>query len=239
LKQVFEFIRKLGNWLFRIFIWLLLEPKKFWITLLPFLVGFIFLLALPAGIFNGLYFYDTLETRFRLTGLILELLGICAVVYGLNDTLKLFLGKHLLHIIPEWFKRLPKFRNNHRLGVNPVNGALGLRGALLTTKIPAPTSTIENRVSFLEEQIKQVRSQAFKDRIYFENKYKTLVDALNTERSEREDGDKQAQQDLKEFAVGDAFIELMGVIWLFFGAIFATASTELAKLFGCIQQTVC
>ena len=107
-----------------------------------------------------------------------------------------------------------------------------MSGALLTTKIPATNSTIENRVAFLEEQIEQVHSQALENRICCENKYKTLLDALNTERSEREGGDKKAQQALKEFAVGDVFIELMGVIWLITGAISATASTELAKLFG-------
>ena len=233
MKQVFEFIGKLGNWLFRIFLWLFLEPRKFWITLLPFLVGFIFLLALPAGIFNGLYFYDTLENRFRLTGLFLELLGIFSVVYGLNKTLKLHLGKNLLRIILEWFKQFPKFRNNLPTVECSINwNEEGETFLMDLPTSPEPNSSIENRVAFLEEHIKRVASQVQENKRYCGNEFKKLSDALNAERNERESGDNQVKQVIKESAVEDAYIELMGVIWLFFGAIFATASTELAKIFG-------
>jgi hypothetical protein len=98
--------------------------------------------------------------------------------------------------------------------------------------VSSPNSSIKNRVTFLEEQIKQVNLQAHKDRIHFENELKKLSDALNEERNERESGDNQVKQDIKESAVEDVYTELMGIIWLFIGAISATASTELAKFFG-------
>jgi hypothetical protein len=116
-RQVIEFLRKLGNWLFLFFIWIIVEPKKFWITLLPLVIGVIFCWLIPAGIFNGPILNDTLDTRFRLTGLFLEVSGMITVVYGLNETLKLHLGKNLLHIILEWLNRFPKFGvNSHIVG---------------------------------------------------------------------------------------------------------------------------
>lgn len=232
MRQVIEFLINLKNWLARFFIWLIVEPKKIWFTLLPIFIGFIIILFIPAGIFNYSFICDTLETRFRLTGLFLELSGIISVVYGLNKTLKLHLGKNLLHIILEWFKQFPKFRDDSRTVVNSINATLGLSGALSTTKIPAPNSSIENRVAFLEEHIQRVVSQIQENKRYCENEFKKLSHALNAERNERESGDNQVKQDIKESALEDAYIELTGIFWLFTGAISATASTELAKIFG-------
>jgi hypothetical protein len=167
-----------------------------------------------------------------LTGLILELLGIFSVVLGLNKTLKLHLGKNLQQIVLEWFKRFPKFlENQHGIELSSHMTAQDNCSAFITFG-PNQNSAIEDRVTRLEEQFNQVSFQAHKDRILFENEFKKLSDALNAERNERESGDNQVKQDIKESAVEDVHIELMGVIWLFTGAISATASTELAKLFG-------
>lgn len=232
MRQFIEFLRTLGNWLARFFRWLLVEPKTIWITLLPIFIGVIIILFIPAGIFNYSFICDTLETRFRLTGLFLELSGIFSVVYGLNKTLKLHLGKNLLNIILEWFKRFPKFRDKPHIVETSINSMLDVFVSSSSTKIPAPNSSIEIRVAFLEEHMNRVESQVQGNKTHSENELKKLSDALNAERNERESGDNQVKQDIKESAVGDVYIELMGIIWLFIGAFFATASTELAKLFG-------
>lgn len=218
-----DWIKKFGRFIIGTVRWLW-EAKIVWITLLPFVGAFLFIWQTSAG---------TWEFRFRLTGLILELLGIGAVVYGLNETLKLHLGKNLLHIILEWFKRFPKFGDNPHIVISSINASLlGLSGSLHATNIPAPNSSIEKRVAYLEEHIKGVLSQVQENKIRSENELKKLSDALNAERNERESGDNQVKQDIKESALEDAYIELMGIFWLFTGAISATASTELAKCFG-------
>lgn len=233
MRQVIEFLRTLGNWLARFFKWLLVEPKNFWITLLlPFFVGVIVCWFIPAGISNETKLIDILETRFRLTGLFLELSGIISVVYGLNKTLKLHLDKNLLRITLEWFKRCPKFLENQRVIELSEHMTAQDNCSAFITFGPNQNSAIEDRVTRLEEQFNQVSFQANRDRIFFENEFKKSSDALNAERNERESGDNQVKQDIKESAVEDAYIELMGIVWLFTGAISATASTELAKIFG-------
>lgn len=233
MRQITEFLKKLGNWLFRFFRWFFAEPLLFWITLIVIFLGVIFIWFIPVGIFNGPNFYDILETRFRLTGLILEVLGIGTVVCGLIKNLKLFEHAHPLEIIPKWFKRFPKF-GRPRTIVGSMNATLGLSDSCYAIGIASlgQNTSIENRVDFLEKQNIQIFDQLHKNRIHFENEFKKLSDALNAERNERESVHKQAQHDLREFAVGDVYIELMGIIWLIIGAISATASTELAKLFG-------
>jgi hypothetical protein len=231
-RQIIEFFRKLRKWLPLVLRWLIIEPKIFWFTLLPFIFSGVFIWIIPAGILNNSIFCDTLEKRFQFMGLFLELSGIVLVVYGLNKTLKLYLGKHLFHFFPKWIKRFPKFG-----GLPIISGYMNAREngydtcqAVVTTS-PPPDMSVENRVELLEKQYQKVWSQVQSNRFQFENEIKKLSDGLIAERKERERGDLQAQHSLKEFALGDVQLELMGVIWLFSGAIFATASTELALLF--------
>lgn len=233
MRQQIEFMRKIVNWLFRIFIWLIIEPKEFWITLLlPIFVGVIVCWFNPVGISNEPELIDILEKRFRFTGLALELSGIGTVVYGLNETLKLFLGEHLLHIIPKWFKRFPKFRDDSRTIKGSTTFTLKpATGSAFGTSTLTPNSSIENRVTFLEEQLEQVHLQLYKNRIDFENELKKLSDAFNSERNTREDKDKQAKEVHKEFVVREVYTELMGIIWLIMGASLATVSKELASIF--------
>ncbi len=219
---------KILSWVFRIILWIIVEFKGLWITLLPISLGVVFCWLIPVGIFNGPILCDTIDTRFRLTGLILEVLGIFTVVYGVIATLKLFNADSLWKIFLKKFKQFPKLVKNHQ---EHLSSSLSFKGALSTFVIKdssAPDLSIENRLTFLEEQMKQIQGS----KIYLEKKLLVAISDLGTERSEREAGDKQAQHALKKFAIGDIYIELMGIIWLIFGAIFATASTELAKYFG-------
>lgn len=235
MRRIIEFLKKLGNWLFRIFRWLINEFKLIWITLLPILVGVIFCLFIPTSIFNGPILCDTLESRFRLTGLILEVLGIGTVVYGLIKNLKLFERTHLLGIIIEKFKRFPKFKKHHHtLSASLISSIANVSGNLSVRVSPASNAPIEDRVAYLEEQIKQVQSQAFDNKALFEKKLKKLSDDFADDSLKRDIDDEKAKQDFKEYVVGDAYIELMGIIWLIIGAISATASTELAKAFWLI-----
>jgi hypothetical protein len=232
-----EITARIGNWLLRFFRWFFIEPKYVWFALLPFFVAFLFWLLFPIGLFNGSILKVSLETRFRLSGLFLELSGIVAVVCGITKNLKSFDDKTLLQfyliLFTQWAKRYPKFIEEPHVSECSISVALGnatLSGHAFSSI--APSSSIENRITFMEEQVKQLYLQIHQDKTYFENNYKKLSDALNAERSEREAGDNHFHHELKELATGDVHIELMGIIWLIFGTSFATASTELAKYFG-------
>lgn len=233
MKQSIEIMIKIGNWLFRIIRWLLTEYKKIWFTLLPFIVVAIFCWLMPVGIFNGPILCDTLDTRFRLAGLFLEVFGIGTVVCGIIATLKLFDENHWWEKILGGFRRFPRFVEEPHIIVGSMSAALdGVTGSFLMSTTLAPNSSIEDRVTFLENQLKQMHLQVHKNGIHVENEFKKLSDVINVERSERETGEMQAQHALKKFAIEDIYTELMGIVWLISGAIFASASTELAKLFS-------
>jgi hypothetical protein len=219
-----------GNWLPRILWWFVYELKELWFTLLPFVIGIIFCWLIPAGIFNGPILCDTLETRIRLTGLFLEVLGICTVVYGINQNLKLFVADNLWKRIQKRFERFPKLVENHRVieGLLSCATASDSASAFITCG-PGPNSSLEYRITRLEEQFNQVSLQVHEYKIYTEKEFKKLSEALDAERRKREAMDNQIRYELKESAVGDFSTELMGIVWLIFGAISATAATELAN----------
>jgi hypothetical protein len=232
-RQVIEFIRKLGNWLFRIYKWLIFEFKLFLITVFPLIVGYIFIKLIPLGLLKTSFFLDDIECRFRGIGLFLELLGIGTVIFGLNNSLNLFESSPILGNIIEKFKRFPKFKISHlTLSASPCVSIESLLGTMSVRVSPPSNATIEDRVVFLEEEMKRALSQIQENKTNSDKELKKLLDALNAERSEQESRHKQVQQSLKEFAVGDVYIELMGIAWLITGAISATASTEWAKLLG-------
>jgi len=215
MQQMIDWIRNIGFWIIRVFRWLC-EAKKVWITLFS-IVGVFFFWYISAGKW---------EVCFRLTGLTLELLGIGTIVCGLNDTLKLFERTHLLDIIPKWIKRFPKFEDK-----NTITAAVNVTCPMpsisaFVTSTPPPNTLIEERIARLEESLNSVHSQIFEN----QEKIKNLSLALSNERHDRETGDGKSYQKLKEFAVEGLYLEAMGVIWLIFGALFATASTELACL---------
>lgn len=232
MKQPIKIMMKIGNWLLRIIQWFAIEPRKIWSTLPPFIVGYIFCFLIPAGFFNGSILCDTLDTRFRLTGLFFEVLGIGTVVYGILATLKLFDENHWEKILGS-FRRFPKFTEESRMIIGSINATLdrGTASFSMSTTL-APNLPIEDRVTFLEDQLKQMHLQIRENRSQVENELKKLSDTINVERTERKAGDIQAQHVLKKFAIEDIYTELIGIVWLISGAILATASTELAKLFS-------
>ena len=224
MEPMINWVKKFGRWIIRIFKWLW-EAKKVWLTLLSIV-----------GVLLFWYMYiGNWEDRFRFTGLTLEILGIGTVVHGLNETLKLFERTHPISIISAWFKRFPKFEDKNNDITISLNGNFintSLDSALSLTSYSAPNISLDRRVALLEESLNQTKSQIFVIQQMLKRENQNMSEALTNESHEREIGDEKAQQKLKEFAIDGLAIEMMGVVWLVFGAIFATLSKELVEWFN-------
>ena len=206
MEPIIDSIKKFGRWIIRVVKWL--WKRK---------IVFIALILLVGAIFSSWYMPmpdKTSADRFRYTGLALELLGIGTVACGLYETLKSSKST-LRDIILEPFKEFPKLRDNSPVVV-PMNGqseipaltSLGLGTPL------APNSSVEERVTFLEELLKQVRLQAHENRTNVENEFKKSTNALNAERSEREVSVEKVRQMFDKFAIDGIAIEAIGVVCL-------------------------
>lgn len=195
--------------------------RKVWITLL----------AIAAAFFLGWCVTWPLsepgwEPRLRLTGLILQLLGIGTVAKGLHDTRKRFERRGLWESWRASRKRFPPFKADYSY---VGSGSVRLAGVGALTGFGTVSATTD-RIGALERQVEQHDAliRGLQGRIEQESRERKT--ALDSERSERLVQDEVTRKKLEDEAAGGLHLEVMGVVWLFAGTVLATAPTEILKL---------
>jgi hypothetical protein len=100
-----------------------------------------------------------------------------------------------------------------------------------TVSLP-PNASLEERVDELErvQGLYSALIRAIQDRI--DEGVHVRASELESERSERAVEDKNLLDLLKKASAGGLHLAEVGVVWLFVGLIFGTASTEIAKFLG-------
>lgn len=100
--SIIEYLRSLWNWL-----------KEAWLFWLAFLVVAVSLLvAVGPG---------PSEPRIRITGLILQLLGISTVSWGIHQTRLLFGRPTIISVVRKWLSRFTKYRRRVVTGQVTIN----------------------------------------------------------------------------------------------------------------------
>jgi hypothetical protein len=139
MESMIDSIKKFGRWIIQIYK-NLCKKKIVCIALLVFLGAIVFIWCISD---------KTLDDQFRLTGLALELLGIGAVIHGLNGTLKSF-NRTLRSIFFELLQGFPKFEgtNNATIFTGKGNGFRS-DGSGFMSYSPAPDTRIDEQVALL------------------------------------------------------------------------------------------
>jgi len=213
-------LKRLAGWLARIVGWAQ-EANRVWFAMLaPPAVFMVCWATLPSW-----------EPRIRITGLLLQLMGIATVAFGLRETRKLFRRPSLADIVRKWLKRFPKFTVETRVIVG--TGKLTVGGAAATafgTVSPLPTASLEEKVAALEKGLAQCNMVIHETQRRLEEEACNRSSAIESERRERGAGDDRTQKLIEEAAAGGLHLEATGVFWLSVGVILATASNEIARL---------
>lgn len=215
-------LEQTANWLSRIVEWIW-RAHRLWIALL----------AIPTV---GLICWAVLsnwEPRIRFTGMSLEVLGLFTVAYGLRETRTLFGRPSLLAVSRDWLRDFPRFR--HELRMVAGTAAITLNGVGLSgtaTVGVAPTASLEERVAALEKNFNQAHLLIHEAQRKIDREAELRKSGVESEKRAREVGDEKNRQLVEEAAAGGLYLEAIGVLWLFFGIIMATASNELACLFA-------
>lgn len=207
-------------------LWKFIIDSFVWVFCKAWPIWFLFAFIVPPFFIV----YMSLENSDRYLnyyGLILELLGSGTVVLGLMGRWKLF-G------LPDFFKELwnqrPRWNQKPHHATHAGTGGAVFGGSSESSgwHPPQPDSSIEVRLTLLEENVKR-----FYDR--FNNMDKKLKqeerrvnDALNLERQTREKSNKEFKTTLHELGAGGLKIEVFGIYWLFLGMIFSTIPQETA-----------
>jgi len=205
-----------SNWLRRMRSWLL-TARVLFITL-SVILWFVAVLVLST----------VTESHLRLTGLLLQLLGIATVLYGISNTRKLFGHPSLLAAALSWLRAFPKLHSGpvNIVGAGVLEDATAFGRA--TVRLQAgPNAGLEDRVRVLEENFKSIDGRATELQQQIDEAGQLVNASLSKERELRKRDVATLSKRLEMSETGGMDVSLMGLIWLMVGLVMSTASVEL------------
>lgn len=172
----------------------------------------------------------TPEPVIRLTGLILQLLGIGTVIWGISETRALFGHSSFTAKAKSWLGRFPLLKKNIVLGAaaRSMAAATGkMRGYV--TQGPGPNPTLETRVDALEKNVSLIHERITSTEREMDEGFHKGTEALKGEEQARQAEDNSIRGKLEATGTGGMHISAIGASWLFVGVILSTAGIEIAE----------
>jgi len=209
----------------RIFAWLglfwrwLAEARLFWMALLVLLLAFLVSFRPSAW-----------EIHIRVTGLILQCLGIGTVALGIHETRKLFGRPGIVKLLLEWMSHFPRWRR--RIVLAAGSGTLGALTGHVRAHVWSnvdPSASIEARVDALTKNVERLNERLIQVQKEIDSELHKQSDALRQEEQIRAKDDQSLQQRLEAAETGGLHISFIGMLWLFFGLFLSTMSAEIAQ----------
>ncbi len=173
----------------------------------------------------------TTEPVIRLTGLVLQLLGICTVIWGISETRALFGHASLRSKARAWLGRFPLLRRNVVVAAGDVVLAAAVgKGRAHVTYGPEANPTIEARLEALEKNVTSIHEHISQTQKEMDEEFQKTAGALKREEQSRRADDRAIRHKLEATGTGGVHISAIGALWLFGGVILSTAAKELAEL---------
>ncbi len=215
------------NWIWRMLIWLF-----------NFKSPFLWAVSVPLVIFCSYFLFSNWELRFRMSGMFLQLMGVVTVAWGLMGAHKLFSKAGFTEIIKKWFMSIPPFTETSSVHMGVGNVQLeGITGSAYGTVSLANAPSLEEKMELIEKVLNNLNKQQGVLDKKIDTNAKEHALAIENEKKFRERSIQQVKELIREIAVGGIHIESIGVIWIFFGIIFATIPKELVCLFFCLPNS--
>lgn len=206
------------RWILKTIQWFYTEFRLSWLCL-----------TVVAASFCVVAINDAVEPMIRITGMFLQIGGICTVAWGIRETRKLFDHPSLIGLVKESFERFPKFRPQQRSFVMraAINATTNIEGRAVSS-LP-PNSSLELRVAAIEGQLVNLTENINKVQTQLVQETQKMSSELKKERINRENEDQTIHNRLEVAETGGLRISIVGLIWLFLGVIMSSASLEIAK----------
>lgn len=187
------------------------------------------LLVVAVPIWLGIR-YGADESMIRITGMILQLLGIGTVAWDINSTRKEFGHPGVLKVWHQRLRRFPLF------GKQAVTGTCDATLPALTGSVrgrksvsAGPEATNEERIQALEDNLRIVHDRVSQTQNEIDQGLRKYSEELTLEKQVRIQEDKKIHAKLEATETGGLHILGMGALWLFQGVIMSTVPAELAK----------
>lgn len=195
---------------------------------LPMLTVFVVMLALAVP----LCFWQT-EPSVRISGLLLQLLGIAAAAVGIRDTRRMFGKPSFLEQVRLWLKAVP--------GLKPPAisiSATSIIGASVSAKThlwrgAGADPTLESRVSAVEANLKELCERANVAESALDAHVRDSEQRFREESDARKEADRQLHLKIEAASTDGLHLAAVGAVWLACGVIMSTAPNELLSLLRC------
>lgn len=173
----------------------------------------------------------TPEYVIRLTGLVLQLLGIGTVIWGISETRALFGHPSFASKAKSWLEHFPLRRKNVVLvaGAASISAATS-KGRGFVTQGAGPNATIETRVDALEKNISLIHKRISGTEKEMDEEFRKATEALKNEEKTRQAEDNALHKKLEATGTGGVHISAIGASWLCVGVALSTAGVEIAEL---------
>jgi hypothetical protein len=212
-------LKQLAAWLRRFILWML-QMKELWITILPLVLIVWLILIHPLRI---------TEPQIRITGLIIEVMGVSTVAIGLRETRKLFDRPSLKELFLRWLKEMPRWNIEPNVGHINIDMPMPTVSFFGTSSLP-PSATLEEKVNELEKSLNQAHVLIYQTQQQVKEEAQKQIEALELERHERERADVQTKKLLEEVTIGGLHLEAFGGFWIVLGIILSHASHEIERI---------
>lgn len=213
-----EFFVNLMRWPRRLLWWLLRVRLALFCLV-------VVVLALAASL---AYFQS--EPSIRVSGMLLQLLGISAAALGIRDTRRMFGKPSFLQLARNWLQTIP--------GIKPK--VVNLRGsASFSFSVKAKArlwheagqeSTVESRLSAAESNLLELYRRANAAESAFDSHVRAAEQSLREEENARVEEDRRLHLRIQAASTDGLHLAAVGAVWLASGVIMSTIPNELLCL---------
>lgn len=210
--------RTLFSWIRALWFWLT-EPRHFW------LATFVVALALGFTLRRGVT-----EPEVRITGMLLQILGIGTVAWGIRETRALFGRPTLMAQFRAWLHRFPVYGGrvvSASANITVPGASLHARGYVSTAA--RSNVSVEERIDALEKNVKLITERIDETQSEMDQRFRSHADLLKQEEHARAREDQAIGEKLEATETGGLQISAMGALWLFVGVTLSTAAPEIAR----------
>ena len=196
------------------------EPRVVYAALLP-----------VAASICAILLFSSSEPSIRLSGLVLQLLGIATVIWGISKTREHFGHSPIVSVLARWLHRFPLIKRHAVLQPEGISMGMTLVGGRLTSiYTPTPNAPFDERLKNIESGLDILQNRIAGAENQLDAQRSELEAKIKVESHTRESADQKVLKSFESSSTGGLHISAIGALWLFVGVTLSTASPEIARL---------
>ncbi len=185
--------------------------------------------VIAVAMFFGFFIWNS-EASVRISGYVLQLIGMIFAIRGLLGVRKHFGQPLLRRLIINWFKRFPKWKRNVVIDAGSAHVTIaGMKARAEVWMTDNPNKPIEQRIDAIIKNIERIRVE--------QREQGNAIDILKESYEEHkkqvtEQNNKikeDINSDLESLHTSDLITSLVGLVWLTVGITMSTLAPELSK----------